>query len=193
MAARLCTVDGRRSRQLERPWTSTGRDEALHPTSTGTWASEAAANSAEYCDAGDRYANHGASDACVDGPSNGPGSAVGRAWGGLAGAGAAPRASPPSGALGEWLGWRWRPAGAAWGRARGLGGRPGRPPEATLFACFCSSVRPCMRVWVPGRRPGVPLRCPHRWPAGECAGGVVWIFFDLIQPNVMFPSICNNL
>ena len=31
--------------------------------------------------------------------------------------------------------------------------------------------RPCMRVWVPGRRPGVPLRCPHRWPAGECARG----------------------
>ena len=160
MAARLCTVDGRRSRQLKRPWTSTGRDEALHPTSTGTGASDAAANSAEYCDAGDRYANHGASDACVDGPSNGPGSAVGRAWGGLAGAGAAPRASPPSGALGAWLGWRWRPAGAAWGRARGLGGRSGRPPEATLFARFllvCAALHACVGAWkAPRSAPEVP-------------------------------------
>ena len=70
-AARLCTVGGRRSRQLERPWTSPGRDEALQHISTSTGAADAAANLAEYCDAGDRYANHSASDTCVDGPSNG--------------------------------------------------------------------------------------------------------------------------
>ena len=174
MAARLCTVDGRRSRQLERPWTSTGRDEALHPTSTGTGASDAAANSAEYCDAGDRYANHGASDACVDGPLNGPGrgqlGGLGAGWRGRERRRGRPRHR------GRW-GRGWGGGGGRLGRrggARGASeGAPGALQRRRFLHVFCSHVRPCMHVWVPGRRPGVPLRCPHRWPAGECAGGVV--------------------
>ena len=77
---------------------------------------------------------------------------------------------------GRWVS-GWGGGGGRLGRrggARGASeGAPGALQRRRFLHVFCSYVRPCMHVWVPGRRPGVPLRCPHRWPAGECAGGVV--------------------